>query len=145
MKSLAALIFALALVACTSPTPEGPAENAARPCDFEALEDYCPDCTFQRHEDGAGHLVQASATNLELGEQYERVYDESGALIYVMESSRVVYGCAEGVIIYVHNPVAGLDRCWNTEGVAYHCSGPPPSWARAVKVALDRAEPGPTR
>jgi hypothetical protein len=139
MKLLAALLFALALVACTEPTPEGPAENAARPCDFPTAEEYCPDCIITTAVDASGSPVEVLARSESLAETYEWVYGEGGELLYVRQSAGLTFGCAGGVIVYARNPVAGRFWCWNEDGEAYHCSGEPPSWARTVDEARDRA------
>ena len=139
MKLLAALLFALALVACTEPTPEGPAENAARPCDFPTVAEYCPDCTIVATYDESGQEVEVVGHSEALGEYYTQVFDEAGDVVYWQQSAGLTSGCAGGVIIYARNPVAGVFLCWNEDGVAYHCGEAPPAWVRAVEDARGRA------
>jgi len=143
MKLLAALLFALALVACTEPTPEGPAPDpasmTARPCDFPTVAEYCPDCTIVATHDENGQEVEVTGFSEALGEDYTQVFDEDGEVVYWQQSGGVVFGCAEGVIVFVRNPVAGLLLCWKTTGEKYECTGrEPAAWRRSVDAAKAR-------
>lgn len=136
---LAALLALFLLTACTGAAPEGPAENAARPCDFPTVAEYCPDCTIVATHDADGQEVEVVGLSEDLGEEYVQVFDEAGEVVYWQQSGGVTFGCTGGVITYTRNPIANLFRCWNEDGVAYHCGQAPPAWVRAVEAARARA------
>lgn len=139
MVKLAALLLSVAVLACTEPTPEGPAENTARPCDFPTVAEYCPECVITTTYDENGDEVEVTGHSAELVEDYIQVFDEAGDVVYWRQSSGATFGCAEGVIVFVRNPVAGLFLCWKPSGEKYECTGEPASWRRSVEAARDRA------
>lgn len=136
------LLPVLLLAACTEPTPEGPAENAARPCDFEDPRDACDDCEVTVQEDAAGVVKRVSASKP--GFEMEQVFDAAGRLLQSSTwtgSVLVVWGCYpdEQTVWFrsEHDEDGGL-QCWNTEGVQYQCNAPPPMFAPLLEAAARR-------
>jgi hypothetical protein len=141
---LAALLTLLLLTACTGAAPEGPApdpkDNTARPCDLPTVAEYCPDCTITASVDENGQDVEVLGHSDAIGEDYVQVFDEAGDVVYWQQSGGVVFGCADGVIVFVRNPVAGILLCWTTSGEKYECVGREPAeWRRSVETAKARA------
>ena len=144
MKLLAALLFALPLVACTEPTPEGPAENAAVPCDFDDARTACDDCEVSVLYDAAGVLKHVTATRPGLG--LEQTYDAAGRMLASSQWDRsglVAWGCypEEGTVWFrleAGKDGSGDTQCWNADGVEYPCNGKPPAWVALVDAAAMR-------
>ena len=132
---------------CFSPSPSSHAPNPrlkARPRTprGRATSDrrrILPECVITTTYDENGDEVEVTGHSAELVEDYIQVFDEAGDVVYWRQSSGVTFGCAEGVIVFVRNPVAGLSLCWKPSGEKYECTGEPASWRRSVEAARDRA------
>ena len=144
MKPIAAPLFALAIVACTEPTPEGPAENAARPCDFDDARTACDVCEVAVLYDTAGVLKLVTATRP--GLELEQTYDAAGRMLASSQWDRsglVAWGCYpdEETVWFRFEVDRGGDgetQCWNANGVEYPCNGMPPAWVALVDAAATR-------